>query len=162
RGVVWSPLQGVWSGSVRAGCPGVKASGFLRTCAVHSLMSALHPKADMCSAASDVGYGPKADIICASLNQLIGNRKYAAGNGETERLGDFEIDYELEFTRLHDRQLAGLFTFENPSCVAANLAISICNAGAVTHQTAIHDKVPKRIARRQSMTGCQCDDLFPI
>src|SRR5262245_6640875 len=29
-------------------------------------MSALPPKADMCSATSDVGYGPAADIACAN------------------------------------------------------------------------------------------------
>jgi len=28
----------------------------------HKVMSALPPKADMCSAAWDVGFGPKADI----------------------------------------------------------------------------------------------------
>jgi len=30
------------------------------------VMSALHPKGDMCGAASDVRYGPKADTECRS------------------------------------------------------------------------------------------------
>src|SRR5262245_56668876 len=36
--------------------------GSKRTCAVQKGMSALHPKADMCSAPADVCFGPKADI----------------------------------------------------------------------------------------------------
>ena len=40
----------------------MSALGQKRTCAAHKLMSALTPKADMCSALADVLYGPKADI----------------------------------------------------------------------------------------------------
>src|SRR5262249_37652725 len=40
----------------------MSALGHKRTCAVQKGMSALPPKADMCGAARDVRYGPKADI----------------------------------------------------------------------------------------------------
>jgi len=33
-----------------------------QTCALHQLMSALPPKADMCGAKLDVCFGPKADM----------------------------------------------------------------------------------------------------
>ena len=36
-----------------------------QTCAAHKPMSALHPKADMCSALGDVRFVPKADICSA-------------------------------------------------------------------------------------------------
>src|SRR5262249_424556 len=39
----------------------MSALGHKRTCTVQKGMSALPPKADMCSAAWDVGFGPKAD-----------------------------------------------------------------------------------------------------
>jgi hypothetical protein len=40
---------------------GMSALGHKRTLAVQNMMSALHPKADMCSATNDVRFGPKAD-----------------------------------------------------------------------------------------------------
>ena len=40
----------------------VSALGQKQTCAVQRRMSALPPKADMCSARVDVCFGPKADI----------------------------------------------------------------------------------------------------
>ena|SRR6516165_8119288 len=36
--------------------------GSKATCAPHKVMSALHPKADMCGATTDVRFGPIADI----------------------------------------------------------------------------------------------------
>jgi hypothetical protein len=41
---------------------GMSVLGQKRTYAVQNGMSALPPKTDMCGAASDVRYGPKADI----------------------------------------------------------------------------------------------------
>jgi len=46
--------------------------------------------------------------MCRSLNHLVGESEHFVGNGEAERLGGFEIDDEIEFGRLLDRQLAGL------------------------------------------------------
>ena len=40
----------------------MSAFGHKRTYAVQRAMSALPPKADMCSATKDVRYGPKADM----------------------------------------------------------------------------------------------------
>ena len=41
----------------------MSALGQKQTCAVQNVMSALPPKADMCSATRYVRYVPKADII---------------------------------------------------------------------------------------------------
>src|SRR5262249_54642016 len=51
----------------------VSALGQKQTFAPQKVMSALPPKADMCSAPSDVRFGPKADI--ALLDHLIGTSK---------------------------------------------------------------------------------------
>ena len=44
----------------------MSALGHKRTFCVAIVMSALPPKADMCSAARDVRYGPTADILLQS------------------------------------------------------------------------------------------------
>ena len=49
----------------------MSALGHKRTFAVHQPMSALPPKADMCGAIADVGFGPKADIPMADLHCVI-------------------------------------------------------------------------------------------
>ena len=38
-----------------------------RTCATQMVMSALPPKADMCGATGNVGYGPIADIVASAI-----------------------------------------------------------------------------------------------
>src|SRR5215510_7510540 len=48
--------------SREATLPIMSALGYKRTFALHQPMSALPPKADMCSAAADVCFGPKADM----------------------------------------------------------------------------------------------------
>jgi len=45
----------------------MSALGQKRTHALHQPMSALPPKADICSALSDVRFGPKADIHSIAL-----------------------------------------------------------------------------------------------
>ena len=44
----------------------MSALGQKQTCATHKLMSALPPKADMCSALAHVCFGPKADMCNAN------------------------------------------------------------------------------------------------
>ena len=45
----------------------MSALGQKQTCAAQKVMSALPPKADMCSALADVGFVPKADIATHSI-----------------------------------------------------------------------------------------------
>jgi hypothetical protein len=66
-------------------------------------MSALPPKADMCGATTDVCLGPKADI--ALFNHLVGERDQRGRYGEAESLGGLEVNYEIKFGGLHDRQV---------------------------------------------------------
>ena len=46
----------------------MSALGQKQTFAPQKVMSALPPKADMCSALGDVRFVPKADIACHSIN----------------------------------------------------------------------------------------------
>jgi len=61
----------------------MSALGQKQTYAVHHPMSALPPKADMCSALADVCFGPKADIN--SFDHLVGAALYRLRHGNAER-----------------------------------------------------------------------------
>ena len=54
-------------------------------------MSALAPKADVCSASAHVRYGPKADIL-VSFDHFVGDLLNLPRNLKAERLRSFEID----------------------------------------------------------------------
>jgi hypothetical protein len=52
-----------------------------QTFAPHKVMSALPPKADMCGAARDVRFGPKADIAGELFDHLVGAGKKGGRHG---------------------------------------------------------------------------------
>ena len=68
----------------------MSALGQKQTCAAHKVMSALHPKADMCGATRDVRFGPEADIGLTS-NECSDARQGDRDFGELARL---RIDLE--------------------------------------------------------------------
>ena len=53
----------------------MSALGQKQTFAPQNVMSALHPKADMCGALADVGFGPEADMCSARLVSAKGQRR---------------------------------------------------------------------------------------
>jgi hypothetical protein len=62
-------------------------------------MSALPPKADMCSALLDDRLGPKADSYSAAkkslFDHLVGAGEQRRWNCKRKRLGGFEVDDQL-------------------------------------------------------------------
>jgi hypothetical protein len=80
-----------------------------------TVMSALPPKADMCSATRDVRFGPKADSCGAAKRSLFDHSVSAGDQGsrhyDAQRFGELHIDRHLEFGwRLH-RQVGWLLAF---------------------------------------------------
>src|SRR5437667_9152787 len=63
--------------------------------------------------------------LAHSLDHLGGERKQIVGDFDAECLGGLQIEHELEFRQLKQRQLGGLFALQNPAGVNAGLAISI-------------------------------------
>src|SRR5262245_37231765 len=121
-------------------------------------MSALAPKADMCGAAGDVRYGPKADIA-VSFDYVVGNSHHARGNRNAKCLSGLEVDRQFVLSRLHNRQIGRLLTFENSSDVDAYLAIRLRYPVAVRHQTTGLGEFWKIVDRWYPIMGCQRDNL---
>src|SRR6516165_4354082 len=114
-------------------------------------MSALCQKQTFCTAANS-----------PLFNYLVGSHLHDERHGKTELLGGLEVNHELEFGGLYDRQIARLLALENPTRVHTNLAIGICNAGPVAYQTPCRGILAHSIARRQSIPCRQRDDLIPM
>jgi|SRR5262252_4239496 len=100
-------------------------------------MSALPPKANIRPRNRHVRFVPKADSCTAAnsplFNHLVGSHLHDERHGKTELLGGLEVNHELEFGGLYDRQIARLLALEDPTRVHTNLAIGICNAGCVAY-----------------------------
>src|SRR5262245_34174349 len=92
---------------------------------------------------------------CRSLlNNLVGNGEQAPRNDEAERLGGPDIDEELEFCGLDDRDIGGLGALEDAASVDPSLTIGFRNAGAVAHQpTARHELTPLVDRRKRVPCG---------
>src|SRR5262245_66413186 len=58
------------------------------------------------------------------FDHVVRARLQRRRHAETQRLGGLEVDIKLDFRAPQDRQIAGLFAFENPSGVYASLMIS--------------------------------------
>ena len=74
-------------------------------------MSALHPKADMCGANSNVRFGPIADMR-SLLDDLVSSQEERLWDGEAECFGSLEIDDELKLGRVLHRQVGRLSAAE--------------------------------------------------
>jgi len=71
----------------------MSAKGQKQTYAVQNGMSALPPKADMCSARADVRFGPIADIRRRLFDHIVSGQKNAIWYGDANRFRGLEIDY---------------------------------------------------------------------
>ena len=81
-------------------------------------MSALLPKADMCSALGDVRFVPIADSMRRSkkhrlLDDLVRQRAQLIRHSRSECLGGLHVDHQLELDWSLDRKLARLLAFED-------------------------------------------------
>ena len=72
--------------------------------------------------------------VLASFDDLIGACDQRQRNGDTKRLGGFEIDRHFERRWLNDGKLGRFLPFENPSDVNARLVPCVDPAGAIADQ----------------------------
>ena len=128
---------------------------------MHTVMSALPPKADMCGALGDVRFVPIADMA-PLFDHLVGTGQQRGWHGEAECLGGLEIDHELVLGRRLHRQVCWLLAFQNAVDVARRAAVWIDQVRAIGCQAAAGGEVTKRIDRGQAMLGCELDDQIAI
>jgi hypothetical protein len=70
----------------------MSALGQKQTFAVHKPLSALLPKADICSALAHVRFVPEADITVL-FDHLVGAREERGWDSEAERFRGLEVDH---------------------------------------------------------------------
>ena len=70
---------------------------------------------------------------------------------EAEGLRGRNVDHQFEARRLKDREVGGIFPFENPASIDANLATRIGKVSSITHQPADFDIVTLRICSGNRM-----------
>jgi len=100
-----------------------------QTYAVQNGMSALPPKADMCSAVVHVCFGPKADIKL--LDHLIGAGEQSGGHCQAECRCGFQIDRQFVFVwRLH-RQISRFLALEDAIDITGSAVIFVQLIGPV-------------------------------
>jgi ABC transporter substrate binding protein len=97
-------------------------------------MTAVPPKAEVDPRSCHVAEMPIPEVRPDLLDHLIGAAEQRERHGEAERPGGLQINDQLGFRRLLDRQVGRPLAFENPADAHANLAIRIRNAATVAHQ----------------------------
>src|SRR5215468_10064824 len=94
-------------------------------------------------------------------------------NGETERLGCLEVDYELETGRLLNRQIARLLALENSASIFAHHLKGLVSVRSVAHKAAgqgefaskVHGGNRKLLRRRDDCSAApllQATHTLPI
>src|SRR5437868_14102948 len=77
----------------------------------------------------------------ASLDDLVGAGEERLGHGQAERLGGLQVDDQLEFGWLLDRQIGRLRAFQDLVDIASRAAEHVVKVLAVRHQTAGSRKI---------------------
>src|SRR5215510_955311 len=104
--------------------------GQKRTFAVQKGMSALPPEADMCGAPAHVRYGPKADIATL-FDHLVCAQQERLRDREADFFRGLEIEDELEFRGLLDRQIGWLSATRDPVDILGSLTVHFFDTWAV-------------------------------
>src|SRR5262249_31385056 len=93
----------------------------------------------------------------------VGGYEERIGHCEVECLGGLEIDDQLEFRGLYDRQVDRLFALEKATRVKSDLSVCLYQAGSVTDEPALHYELPKPIHSRNSVMCPKFNEaLHPI
>src|SRR5262245_25347704 len=126
-----------------------------------NVMSALPPKADMCSARNHVCFGPKADMV-TSLDQIICAGNQRKGYADAEFLGSFKINYQFVLGWCLHRKIGWLLSLEDAIDVAGRLPQSPLEIGSVRDQATAITEFAYIVHRRQAMACRQPNNAVAI
>jgi len=98
----------------------------------------------------------------SSLDHLVGDREQNLRHIKTERPSSLEIDYQLEFGRLLDRQVTWLLAAQNAIDIYRCLSVYICLVRAIGTQGTTISEAPKSKDRRQSVASHLREDEFAM
>src|SRR5262245_59446549 len=96
----------------------------------------------------------------ASLDHLVGDRGQGRRHVDTERSRGLDVEGNLKFGWLDDRQIGRLLAFEYFSDVAAGFYIRVGKIRPVAHQSAAPDKLADGVVRWQGMGQRQRGELL--
>src|SRR5690242_3958034 len=94
-----------------------------------------------------------------SFNDLVGAGENRLRYCQSERLGGFQVDDQLEFRRLLEWQVSWLGALEDLSGINAALAIDSREARSIADQAACRGELAPLIDRRNGMAYRQRHDL---
>src|SRR6516162_10569216 len=92
---------------------------------------------------SDAARGPSTP----SFDHLVGEGEEIVGDFQSEPPRGSQVDYQLEFGRLMDRQLRGLGPLQNLRGIDAVLAVTLGDAHTVTQESA-RDRIFTKLVDR--------------
>src|SRR5262245_59638597 len=107
---------------------------------------------------SDAARGPSTP----SFNHLVGAAEQRQWNRDAERLGGLEVDDQLDFGQLLDRQISELGTRKNPAGIDADLTVQVGDIASVADQAAGRRERAKLIDRGYSVAERKCGQLLHL
>src|SRR5262245_965660 len=84
----------------------------------------------------------------ALFDHLVGASEQRRGHGEAERIGGREINEEIEFGRLLDRDVSRLRSAQNLIDQVGSSAPHVSPVRSIGHQTSHFDRLPYNVHRR--------------
>src|SRR5215510_1652631 len=123
--------------SPRSGAPAVSDRSALVQCArLPGARQRLRPDAE--------NFGGEVSFWTSltSFDHLVGRGLQHRWHGEAEQSGRLAIDYQLELTGLHDRQVGRLGAVKDATDIGANLPERIRKVRSIAHESTNVGKLP--------------------
>ena len=94
-----------------------------------------------------------------SFDDLVGANENRWRHSEAERVGGLQINHQLNFGRLLNRQIGRSFSLQNLPRVNAGLVIDRYEVNSIADQAAGRYELSQLRDRRYAITGCECCEL---